>query len=77
MITEEEKAIEFFNSALKSLINKDTELNKLEAKEIALNQIVKIKEALGFLTVLDKIPVNCMKKTYSYYFKVQNIIELL
>jgi len=77
METPEEKAISMFNSALKGLIHTDKEMNKLEAKQICLYQILRIKEALNLIVVLDKIPFTNIRKTLQYYVDTQRNIELL
>lgn len=77
METPEEKAISMFNSALKGLIHTDKEMCKLEAKEICLYQILKIKEALNLITILDRVPLTSIHKTLQYYVDTQRNIELL
>ena len=77
MINPEEKALQMFNSSLKQLISKDVEMTKIEAKEICYDQLLKIKEALENVCILDNVPVSYIKNTKQYYLDVQKNIDRL
>ena len=76
MLQPEEQAINLFNRALKLAINLPVEMKKEEAKEIVLNNILVIKEALYNCTLIENQYVR-IGKTIDYYNKVKETIEKL
>ena len=78
MVTAEQKAIEMFNKALGELIwNEKKEVNKLQAKETVLNQLMFIKESLINVLILDEVPQSYIRKTQAYYNKIEETINKL
>ena len=76
MLQPEEQAINLFNRALKLAIHLPVEMKKEEAKEIVLNNILVIKEALYNCTLIENQYVR-IGKTIDYYNKVKQTIEKL
>jgi hypothetical protein len=76
MLQPEEQAINLFNKALKLAVNLPIEMKKEEAKEIVLNNILVIKEALYNCTLIENQHVR-IGKTIDYYNKVKETIEKL
>jgi hypothetical protein len=76
MLQPEEQAINLFNKALKLAVNLPVEMKKEEAKEIVLNNILVIKEALYNCTLIENQHVR-IGKTIDYYNKVKETIEKL
>ena len=78
MITAEQKAIEMFNKALGELIfNEKKEVNKLQAKEIVLTQLMFIEEAIINVLILDQVPQTYIRKTQKYYHTIKETINKL
>lgn len=76
----EETAINMLNKGLKkvdyfNITTYDLNQKKEVAKDISLNEITAIKEALYNITLIDEIAVNQIKNTLSFYNKVQKILE--
>jgi hypothetical protein len=76
MLQPEEMAIDLFNKALKLAIHLPVEMKKEEAKEIVLNNILVIKEALYNCTLIENQHIR-IGKTLDYYNKVRETIEKL
>ena len=76
MLQPEEMAIDLFNKALKLAIHLPIEMKKEEAKEIVLNNILVIKEALYNCTLIENQHIR-IGKTIDYYNKVKDTIEKL
>tara|TARA_R110000868_G_C10814791_1_gene758142 strand:+ start:976 stop:1206 length:231 start_codon:yes stop_codon:yes gene_type:complete len=76
MLQPEEQAINLFNKALKLAVNLPIEMKKEEAKEIVLNNILVIKEALYNCTLIENQHIR-IGKTIDYYNKVKETIEKL
>lgn len=76
MLQPEEMAINLFNKALKLSIHLPIEMKKEEAKEIVLNNILVIKEALYNCTLIENQHIR-IGKTIDYYNKVKETIENL
>ena len=76
MLQPEEQAINLFNKALKLAVNLPVAMKKEEAKEIVLNNILVIKEALYNCTLRENQHIR-IGKTIDYYNKVKETIEKL
>lgn len=78
MLKAEEKAIEMYNKALGDIIyTNNKEVNKENAKEIVLKQLLLINEALINTIILDNVPTVQIKKTQLYYNRIHETIVKL